>query len=88
MLHLYGLPPRLLFEQGGHANCKVCTFSPPILLLIVALLLFNKKFLTFCSLALILHIINARQFIFMRHATVISRVTLIVVRSDQRRRNG
>jgi len=87
MLRLYGLPPRLSFEQGGHANCKVCSF-PPLLLFIVARLHLDTKFRILGSLALILRVINARQFPFMRHVTVLGRVAVTVVESDQRLING
>jgi hypothetical protein len=89
MLRLYGLPPRLSFEQGGHANCKICSF-PPLLLFIVALprLHLDIKFRIFRSLALILRVINSRQFPIMQHVTVLGRVAVTVVESNQRLING
>lgn len=87
MLRLYGLPPRLSFEQGGHANCKVCYFLH-LLLFVVALPRVHIKFRILGSLALILRVINLRQFPFMRHVTVLGRVTATVVDSNQRLING
>lgn len=89
MLRLYGLPPRLSFEQGGHANCKVCSF-PPLLLFVVALPRprLDIKFLILGSLALILRVINLRQFPYMRHVTVFGRIAVTVVESNQRLING
>ncbi|CAI2144979.1 Uncharacterised protein [Serratia quinivorans] len=67
MLHLYGLPPRLVFVQGGHANCKVevGSLADTLLFIVVIspLLPLAKKILIFRSLTLMLHIANTRQFI-------------------------
>lgn len=90
MLRLYGLPPQLSFDQGGHANCKVCSFAPPLLIFIIARPHLDTKSRSriLGSLALILRVINARQFSFMRHATVLGRVAVTIVESDQRLING
>lgn len=85
MLHLYGLPPRLFFVQGGHANCKVCSLTHRLLLIVVLLL--AKKFLIFSSLALILQIAHAAIY-FMPHVIFLGRAAVTIVISDQRLING
>lgn len=81
MLHLYGLPPSLWLEQGGHANCKFCYNIPSFILFDIALprLSLNIEFRIFRSLALILRSTNSHLFSFMQDIAVLGRVTVTVV---------
>lgn len=87
MLRLYGLPARLSVELGGHANCKVC-FLPHLLFFIVALPPLDIKLRILGSSALILCDINSHQFSLVRHVTVLGRIAVIFVESNQRLING